>query len=340
MSRQDRLRLIAELESKRNSKILTYITGDRRGLETKIATDVFSIIYEHLKHIGRCNAIDLFLYSTGGMTMAGWGLVNLIREFCDKFSVIIPFKAHSCATLITLGANEIIMSELGQLSPIDPSVTSPYNPPAPGTQPMGPPQLLPVPVEDVIGYLDLAKKEMELKKDSSKATAFGYLSNNVHPLALGSVYRAREQIKMLAQKLLSFHISKHQKNKINHIVSQVTKELYSHDYIIGRREAKEIIKLNIIDVDSDTATAIWNLYKEYENLLDLNTPYSPDVWLGPDESKTATFHRAVIESTERADTFITEKELRRAEVLQPGMPIPIKFVQERILKEEWAKIEE
>jgi len=47
------------------------------------------------------------------------------------FNVIIPFKALSCATLMALGADNILMTKMGQLSPIDPSIDSPLAPTAP-----------------------------------------------------------------------------------------------------------------------------------------------------------------------------------------------------------------
>src|SRR5712692_8046745 len=188
MSREQRIKLIKEIEEARQSKVLCYLTGDRRGFETKIGADVFSFVYQHLSQIGPVNNIDLFLYSTGGVTMAGFGVVNLIREFCKKLSVLIPFRAHSAATLIALGADEIVMTRLGQLSPVDPSVTSPLNPSVPG--PQNSPNLVPVSVEDVVGYFDLARKEAKLTDESYLAQVFQQLSANIHPLALGSVYRA------------------------------------------------------------------------------------------------------------------------------------------------------
>ena len=112
-----RLELIKKLEAKRGSRVVAYITGDRQGgLETRIGMDVFPFFYDVLAHLGGTSErIDLFLYSTGGATMAAWGLVNLLREFCSKLSVLVPFKAHSSGTLIALGADEIVMTRTGQL---------------------------------------------------------------------------------------------------------------------------------------------------------------------------------------------------------------------------------
>ena len=122
------MRLIRSIEQETDSRLVVYITGDRQHQETRIAGDIFPFCHQHLQRIGKQKSVSLFLYTRGGLTMAGFGIVNLFREFCNDFSVIIPFRAHSCGTLIALGANKILMTKMGQLSPIDPSVDHPLGP--------------------------------------------------------------------------------------------------------------------------------------------------------------------------------------------------------------------
>ena len=50
--RVDRLKLYRQLEEKRNSKLLVYVTGTRPGLETQIANDILPKISKHLDKIG------------------------------------------------------------------------------------------------------------------------------------------------------------------------------------------------------------------------------------------------------------------------------------------------
>ena len=76
MDRTDRMKLIEKIQKQRRSKLIVYIAGDRRGMETKIATDIFPMFHKHLVQIGNQKRIDLFLYSTGGITIAGYALVN------------------------------------------------------------------------------------------------------------------------------------------------------------------------------------------------------------------------------------------------------------------------
>lgn len=312
MGRTERQELIKAIEKERGSRLLVYLTGDRRGLETRIAMDVFPFIFTHLSRMGFQEKIDLYLYSPGGITMAGYGLVNLIREFCHSFNVIIPFKALSCATLIAFGADEIIMSKMGLLSPIDPSIISPYGPRVPRPDIPGMEALVPVNVEDAISYLDLAKKEAGLKENESLAKVFDKLSTNVPPLTLGAVTRAREQIRFLAKTLLSYHMKDEQ--EIEKIVNVITRERFSHEYLIGRREAKEIVGLNVIDVSESLEEKIIDLFNEYNSLLNMNVPYNPEEVLGSQDQATGQFDRGIIESDNLTHVFRTKKNIRRVEV--------------------------
>jgi ribonuclease HIII len=343
MGRKNRLKLIAQIEKERNSKVLCFLTGDRRGYETRIHPEVHTMMYNHLQHFGEVDKIDLFLYSTGGVTMAAWSIVNLIREFCKTFSVIVPFKAFSTATLICLGADEIIMGKLGQLGPVDPSVTMPFNPQAPGVGGSAG-RLLPISVEEVRSFIDFAKDKnfCGLSNEDTLKDVLGQLTNKVHPLSLGSVYRAIEQIKMISTKLLKFHMTqKKDESKIKKIVGDLTKNLYSHDYIISRKEAKNEIKLKITNAESIKTRfdgLIYDLFKDYEKEMCLTNNFNPDVFLGKKNKGIETFYRAFLESKSRADSFITKNEFNRTEQIIPPATIPQTVFAARTIREGWEQI--
>lgn len=261
--------------------------------------------------------------------MAGYGLVNLIREFCDEFHVIIPFKAYSCATLISLGANSISMTRMGQLSPIDPSLEHPLGPVV--QLPGQPPRIMPVSVEDVNAYIDLATKEVKLKEESSMAKVFEILSTKVHPMVLGAVQRSREQIGFLARSLLKMHMMN--SRRIEKIVSVMTSESFSHTYLISRKEARQVLGLNIIDAEPE----VMRLFEEYRKILLLEQPFNPETFLGTEPKKVGQFDRALIESRELTHVFRTIKSIERASITQPGIPIPVSGYQEIINQEEWIK---
>lgn len=334
--RRDELKGIEQL---RGSRIIAYLTGDRGGAETRIGMDVFPYFYEVLNSIGKVKQIDLLLYSTGGLTMAAWGLTNLIREYCSRFCVLVPFKAHSTATLLALGSDEIVMGPMGQLSPVDPTITSPFNPMQQNPAQPGQFQVLPISVEDVTSYLNLAREEAKIEPGPGMVEVFRKLSDTVQPMALGNVYRAKEQIKLLATRLLGLHMDPTSKKKeIDAIVKVLTKELYSHDYIIGRREAKKVIGLDVTEATGKLEEQVWKCFKGYADELQLDAPYNPGIALGVDSEKTIEMQGAFIESTDTGFAYRTRKLVRRLIPGQiPGMPVAMGF-QEQILDMGWSKI--
>jgi len=339
LTTQDRKNLIAKLEGKLSAKVLVLVTGDRQGMETRIAPDLLPLISEHLSCMGATENLALFIYTPGGDTIAGWGLVNLLRQYCKNLKVLVPFRALSCGTLIALGADEIIMGRHGFLSPVDPSVASPFNPSAPGNPQLGRISLLPVSVEDMTGFLDLSRKEIGLKSDESMVEVLKILAEKVHPLALGAVYRAREQTSDLAKRLLSNHSDNGKyEGKIDKIVRQLTQELPTHNYLIGRSESKKI-GLDIIEPSEEIEQLMWDLYKEYEKWLLLTSPASSELDLGTVDNKTVEYERAAVESLHDGNliqhVFTTKKALLRMRGTPPGMQQPIDQIMERAIYEGW-----
>lgn len=337
MARAQRKKQIKELEGIRERRAVVYVTGDRQpNLGTQIAGDVFPLIHDLLSKMGHVPELDLFIYSTGGITMVAWGLINLLREFSDSLSVLVPFRALSTATLIALGANEIVMSRLGQLSPVDPSVNTPFNPPIP-QQPGAPPQgFLPVSVEDVRGFLDLARDEAKLQDEQVIADVFSRLAADVRPLALGNVHRAKEQIKMLTEQLLRLHIPEAENDRIGPIVEMLTRKLFSHDYLIGRKEAKKIIGREVVDAPPGVEKAMMDLYASYTEDLELRTIYNPEGALGKDTQKVVTFRRAYVESTDGCYVFRSVQELKRFQVQPTPQTLPMFGINARMIEEGWT----
>ena len=146
------------------------------------------------------------------------------------------------------------MTKQATLGPIDPSVNTPLNPQIPNN----PIATVPVSVEAVKGYLEFAKEELSIKDDIALANILIKLSDTVHPLVLGNVYRSRAQIKMLAEKLLINQVT--DSTKIKQIIDFLCSDSGSHDYTINRREAKNTLGLNIIKPNKELYTLIKSIY--------------------------------------------------------------------------------
>lgn len=122
--KQQLIPLIQALEQARGHRVIVYWLTDI----AKVSEAVVPSLYDQLSAIEHQDTIDLLLFTRGGDTEAPWRIVTLMREFCDKFAVLVPYRAHSAGTLIAMGADEIVMTPMGVLSPIDPSRTHPLLP--------------------------------------------------------------------------------------------------------------------------------------------------------------------------------------------------------------------
>jgi hypothetical protein len=234
--------------------------------------------------------------------------------------------------LITLGADNIIMTRMGQLSPIDPSVNSPLGPivPVPGS--MGQVTNVPVNVEDVINYIDLARKALSIKDEELLTRLYDRMSQNVHPLVLGSVYRSREQIGFLAQMLLERHMQDGE--KIRRIIEILTRGRYSHDYLIGRKEAKDI-QLPIPDIKPKLDAAIVELYNQYDDLLQLTAPYNQEQILKGQQKNVGSLDRAIVETKDLTHVYRTRREVQQTVLTPPMVPQAQPAYMERNLSESW-----
>ncbi|CEO23059.1 SDH family Clp fold serine proteinase [Paraclostridium sordellii] len=306
--KKERISLYRDLEQMRNSKILVYATSDRPGFEAQIAEDALDYFIEQLDKIGPTNKISLFLYTRGGDTMAAWSIVNLIKQFCEEFEVIIPLKAHSSGTLISIGANNVVMTKQATLGPIDPSINTPLNPQIPGGSIQS---KMPVSVEAVTGFLDLAKNELGINDEASLSKIYDRLSEVVHPLVLGQVYRTRSQIKMVAEKLLKSQVS--DPEKVKKIIEFLCSESGSHDYTINRREAKDYLGLNIEKPTQEEYNIIKSIYYSIKEELELGKPFDPNLLFihGSNQAHYSN-KRVILESIEGGcDTFVSEGTLTR-----------------------------
>lgn len=312
MSRDKRKQIIQDIEKKRDSKVITYITSDRANLQVMISHDVVSIIHDHilmLKEEARAK-LDLFIYSRGGASDVPWTLVSMFREYCHEgsFSVLIPYRAHSAATVISLGADEILMTKKAELGPIDATMTTgPYNPTEGDTR-----NRLPVSVEDVTGYFSLLDR-FGCERADEKMKGFEQLTNKVHPLALGAVSRLLEETKLVGLRLLNTRAKPFSEEENHEIIRKLSSEVYSHSHTINRTEAIKYLGLKQVRnaEDATLENDLWSLYLEYRDMFQLETPFNPEEHLvtnNLEENTWDNLNLACIESADRLD--VCRKSIR------------------------------
>jgi len=268
--RTELLQLIKELENARGTRVINYWVTDG----ARISAAVVPSLYDQLSKIGKQKSIDLFVFTRGGDTEAPLRIVTLVREFCEHFSILVPYRAHSSGTLLAMGADEIIMTPLGVLSPIDPSRTHPLLPRREGAQ-----EAEPISVQDMRHAMQFI---METAKpgDNQPYTAEAMaqiviaLFDKIHPLAIGAIEQSYALAKLIGLKCLSTHMDPAtNKDDIKRIVDKLCDDYKSHSYEINRHEAREI-GLKAVDATDDVDAAMMNLLTFYTS-REFGGPSSP-----------------------------------------------------------------
>lgn len=298
--------LIDKISNLRHSNVICYIGGDRQTISTRIAPDIIPVFYRHLELMGPSDKIDLFLFTKGGDVLTALRLVHLLYEYTDNFSVLIPYKAYSAGTLISLGASEIVMGKLGELSPVDPNITSVFNP----ADPANPQMKLAINVEDVYSYISIAKDIVGIKSDDALAGVFEHLVDHVHPLAVGTINRTYSLIRLIAQRLLLTHIDASNKKHIDEIVNTLTEKLFAHNYMISRMEARDSLKLPVTFCSPRLESLMWQLYEKYREQLKLERPFIPEEIA--DMNGNFSVYCGVIDSLKHLDGYVFEGVIQKA----------------------------
>jgi len=241
-----------------------------------MSQDSVRVFLDHLLRLrpaggAKLAAIDVFVVSNGGDGTVAWQLITYLREFAEKISVLVPYRAYSAATLLALGADEIVMGPFGQLGPVDPKVQNEFNPDA------GNGQKLSISVEDVKSYIHFIKTTVGISHEDELIKAVTALTDKVHPLALGNVERFLAQSRLIATKLLRTHMSEEQTHLIKDTVETLVSKFYFHGHPIGREEAVTDLRLNVTKADVEVEELMWKLFKEYERLGDMGAIFNPAV---------------------------------------------------------------
>ncbi len=96
-------------------------------LSSFIDSDTVTKIYDwrnELRPVGAAGPLDVVIVSPGGDLSACYIVARLLSRWTNQWDALIPSFAASGATLICLGSEHLVMSEVAQIGPLDPQVIS------------------------------------------------------------------------------------------------------------------------------------------------------------------------------------------------------------------------
>lgn len=122
-----RRKYLAQLHQKTGRAVIVYESAflesrpfDPNSVSVNLG-DIAGFV-EACSNINDVRSLDLLLHSPGGQAEAAESILKYLRARFDHIRVIVPHAAMSAATMLALGADEIVMGDQSQLGPIDPQV--------------------------------------------------------------------------------------------------------------------------------------------------------------------------------------------------------------------------
>lgn len=261
----NRKELIKKIEKIRKRPLITYVTSIRPNMGCPMAGDSIESIIEQLELIERdSKEIDFLIISNGGDPIASLRIISLLRERFEKVSVIVPYVAYSAATVLSLGADEIVMHPFSNLGPVDPQITVSHN------NGQGQQERLKFSSEDLRNYIDFVKEDIGISDQRYLTESITPLLEDVGPLSIGSAKRGQQLSLTLSEKLLSLHIN--DANKCKSIAKALNSSYYHHGYAVGNKEAKDI-GLPITNPTPELEKLLWTLWKDYSDEMKCEEPF-------------------------------------------------------------------
>ena len=122
--RDKRKELLQELEAAADDEgtvgCIGFFCSQTKG--ASIDADEIPPLGDALKSLGDVDTLYLVINSPGGDGTVAEKIIEMCRSYCKTFKVAVPDRAKSAATMIALGADEIVMGYASELGPIDPQV--------------------------------------------------------------------------------------------------------------------------------------------------------------------------------------------------------------------------
>ncbi|MDD5044189.1 MAG: peptidase [Candidatus Omnitrophica bacterium] len=227
---------ILQLEDIRKSTVISYMASQNALVGPEDAGMLVDTIEMILPAARKFERLDLFLHSPGGFLDSAYKIIRICKEYSNEFNVIVPLAAKSAATVICLGANEIVMTVFAELGPIDPIIQHPYKPDV---------RVPARSIKDFFAFLNSTETEKILVDPQFKTQ----MSSLLDPYLIGSYQTALNSSKQIAEKLLKENALKSKPTQVDEAVKKLTEFYYSHSYVIDRNEAREI-GLNVINAES------------------------------------------------------------------------------------------
>jgi hypothetical protein len=239
------------------------LEAPKTSISSALVDDVFEELYGEF---GTSNEkLMVIISSSGGDMDAAYSLAMLLRRFgSERLVFVVPRTAKSAATLLACSGDEILMSPVAELGPVDTQITH-------ATRADG--------REEEFSALHI-KTALEIigdqYKNGDQRLAEALLQRLQYPLTLGSFRKSLEIGKTYAQRLLESRMLSDEESKANpdeeskanpdeeskakHIAGKLVEGYESHNTCIDYGEASEL-GLTVKELDGQALVLAWEIHR-------------------------------------------------------------------------------
>lgn len=247
---------VEELEKARGSTVISYISDSRAIFDP----DDCLMLDDNLTQLtnggqNKIKKLDLLLQSPGGILEAAYKFFRICKDYSEEFNVIVPLSAKSAATTICLGANEIVMTTISELGPVDPIIQHPSKPE------------IRIPARAIKEYIDFISNTSEnsIIDPGLKET----LNKSLDAYLIGSYEMALKNSKEIIEKILKENTKTGlSEEQVKKVITELTEKHASHSYPIDRKELIELGFKNIVKAEDNP-----ELIKSIKQLFGIYTQF-------------------------------------------------------------------
>ncbi len=233
--------LIAEISEANDADILLFNAELERG----IANDVIASVKSKKRHPN----LMMLLVTPGGDADAAYRMTRYLQEAYEKFVVFVSGFCKSAGTLCVLGANEIVMSNEGELGPLDVQL---YKKDEIGELSSGLVLGEALSVTQSQAFSMFEKYMLDIKRNSGGQISFKMAAEIAGQLVVGlfePVYRQVDpmligevQRSMTVAQDYGRRLQVRSKNFEEETLSFLVQSYSSHGFVIDRREATQLFR--------------------------------------------------------------------------------------------------
>ena len=241
--RYQRQAIIKQIQDRTRRRLLCYVSGRDCMIDENDTMPFVDLLH----NVPPSKEVDLLLHTTGGSIDAAEKLIRMVRAKVDPATlrIVVPEFAKSAGTVMVLGADSVVMSDMSELGPIDPHT------------------VLFDKWQSVQNYIDAYDTHTEELKAEPGNVAAQIMLEQLDPATLKLCLAAKERARQSAESLLRDGMFRDNKGNRTKTVSELldTTRWLSHSQMISWRDAQALgLEVQHLDYKSKTWQDYWRLY--------------------------------------------------------------------------------